>query len=141
MFSRDASIVLLLCPSLFTFTFIISATLHLFELGKSKTRIKKIAKSIPLIEKVSLKGYVDRCEYHRNVAIRIRRFYLIYLLVLVGGFMVILLSSFVASLDHIADYFGFLKFLFLDFPFILFCFLQTKHDQKHGGVTWKWETE
>jgi len=141
MFSKNASIVLLLCPSFLSLVFIFTAVLHIFELGKSKTRIKKVSQSIPLIKKLNLKGYVDKCEYHRNVANRIRRFYLIYLLVLVVGLVVFVLSSFIAPLMKVANHFGFFKFLILDIPFIVFSVFCTKHDQRHGGVTWIWKAE
>lgn len=141
MFSREGSVILLLCPSIFTVIDIRIAILHLFELGKSKTRIKKITKSMPFIEKVNLKGYVERCEFHRKAAVRIRKFYLIYLLVLISGLAVMLLSLIVAPLRQIADYWGGIKFLCLDVPFTLFSMFMPEHDRKHGGVTWKWKAE
>ena len=141
MLSRAGSAVLLLCPTLLSITFLITAILHLFELGKSKTRIKKETQSIPLIEKVSLKGYVDRCEHHKKTANLISKFYLDYLIVVIIGVTIILLSFLITSLCPIAEHFGLVKFLSLDAPFLLFCIFQTKHDRKHGGVTWKWSTK
>lgn len=141
MFSRSGSIVLLLCPSFITLTFIITAILHLFEIGKSKTRVKKESNSIPIFDKLSLKGYVDRCEHHRKLATRIRRFYLAYQFVLLGGLVVFLLSSRITILMQVAKYYGIVKFLTMDVLFISFSLFNTKHDRKHGGVTWKWDAE
>lgn len=141
MFSRDISIVLLLCPSLFTFTFIVTAILHIFKLGKSKKRIKKESKTIPVFEKLTLKGYVDRCEHHKKIATRIRKFFGVYLLALMGGIIVCLLSFFLVFLKYIANCYGFIKFLSLDVPFVLYSIFNTKNNRKHGGVTWKWKTE
>lgn len=141
MFSRSGSIVLLLCPSFITLTFIITAIRHLFELGKSKTCVKKVSRSIPIFEKLSLKGYIDRCEYHQTVAIRIRGFYLVYLFVLIVGLVFFLLSTLVTDIVQVANCFGIVKFLTMDIPFGLFSFFKTKHDLKHGGVTWKWDVE
>lgn len=141
MFSRSSSIVLLLCPSFITLIFIVTAIFHLFELGKSKTRVKKLAKAIPVFNKLSLKGYVDRCDHHRKLAAQIRRFYLAYLYILIGGLAVFLLSTFVTTLEQIASFIGFVKFLTMDIPFIIFSIFNTKHDKKHGGVMWKWDAE
>lgn len=141
MFSRSGSIVLLICPCFITLTFVITAILHLFELGKSKTRVKKESNSIPVFKKLSLKGYVDRCEHHQKLAARIRSFYIAYLFVVIVGLAVFLLSSFITTLAQVANYFGIVKFLTVDSPFIIFSIFNTKHNRKHGGVIWKWDAE
>lgn len=68
MFSRNGSFVLLLCPSFITLTFVITAILYLFELGKSKTKIKKMSRTIPVFQKLSLKGYADNCKHYKKFA-------------------------------------------------------------------------
>lgn len=141
MFSRSNSIVLLICPCFITLTFVVTAILHLFELGKSKTRVKKETKAIPFFKKLSLKGYVDRCEHHRKLAARIRSFYIVYQFVVVVGLAVFLISSFITALAQVANCFGIVKFLTMDCPFIIFSIVNTKYNKKHGGVIWKWETE
>lgn len=141
MFSRSGSIVLLICPCFITLTFVITAVLHLFELGKSKTRVKKESNAIPIVKKLSLKGYVDKCEHHQNLAFRIRSFYIVYLFVVIVGVAVFLLSYFVTTLARAANCFGIIKFLTMDSPFIIFSISNTKHDSRHGGVVWKWDAE
>lgn len=141
LFSRSSSIILLICPSVITLIFIVTAIVELFELGKSKTRVKKIAKAIPVSNKLSLKGYVDKCDHHQKLAVQIRRFYLVYLYILLGGLAAVLLSTFVTTLEPIANFIGFVKFLTMDIPFVIFSMINTKHDKKHGGVKWRWDVE
>lgn len=138
-FTRNKSIVFLLFPSFITLIFIETAIFHIYKLGKSKTHVKKISKAIPKFDKLSLNGYVERCAHHRKLAIQIRRFYLAYMCILIGGCAIFILSAFISALEKVFNYIGFVKFLTMDVPFITFSIFNTKHDKKHGGVTWKWD--
>lgn len=137
MFTKNNSIALLLSPSFITLIFIVTAVFHLYKLGKSKTRVKKLSKVIPIFDKLSLKGYVNRCDHHRKLATQIRRFYLAYVCILIGGFAIFILSAFISALEKVFDYIGFVKFLTMDVPFITFSIFNTKHDKNmvvsHGS--------
>ena len=71
MLSRELLLCLLFGPIVFTSIFLWSAVYHLFELGKSKTRIKKEKKTISLLNKLLLIGYAERCENHNSIAKRL----------------------------------------------------------------------
>lgn len=71
MLSREVLLCLLFCPAVFTNIFIWSAVSHLFELGKSKSSVKKEKKVIPILKKLLLIGYAERCEHHISTAKRL----------------------------------------------------------------------
>lgn len=135
---NDTIICLLFLVPIFTVTILRSAVVHIFELGKSKTRNKKITKKIQIGERILLLGYVERCEHHIRQAKNLRYTYWFFLIFQLFAVVFWLLSLALSSCLVILQYVLILRVLILDLPTLVLFFMMTKHG-KNGGVTWKWE--
>ena len=69
LISNDGYVFLLFLIPVFTITILRSAVLHLFELGKSKSRCKKIVREMTIISRLMLFGYVEECDNHARTAV------------------------------------------------------------------------
>lgn len=139
MLSREGSLCLLFCPILFTYISLWSAVHHLFELGKSKTRIKKEKKRIPITKKLLLIGYGERCEYHAITAKRLCYIYWGYILITLICTVFWLFSLMFPTVEKFFSICVLVKVLILDIPVNAYGFIMTKHDKIRGGSTWVWE--
>lgn len=138
MLSREVSLCLLFCPILFTYIFLWSAVHHLFELGKSKTRIKKEKKRIPIAKKILLIGYAERCEYHTIAAKRLCYIYWGYILITLVCIVILVLAMMFPIAEKFFSVCVLIKVVVLDVPVNLYSFIMTKHDKIRGGSTWVW---
>lgn len=135
---NDTIICLLFLVPIFTVTILRSAVVHIFELGKSKTRNKKITRKIQIGERILLLGYVERCEHYIRQAKNLRYIYWFFLIFQLFAVVCWLLSIALSSCLVILQYVLILRVLILDLPTLVLFFMMTKHG-KNGGVTWKWE--
>lgn len=138
MLSREVLLCLLFCPVVFTSIFLWSAVYHLFELGKSKTRIKKEKKTISILKKLLLIGYVERCEYHTSTAKRLCCIYWGYALITFVCIVFWILSIIIPEAEEFFSICVLVKVLVLDIPVNTYSFIMTKHNKTSGGSTWVW---
>ena len=138
MLNREVLLCLLFCPVFFTSIFLWSAVYHLFELGKSKTRIKKEKKTTPLIKKLLLIGYAERCEYHTTTAKRLCYIYWGYVMVTFVCVAFGILSIIIPEAERTFSICVLIKVLILDIPVNTYGFIMTKHNKTSGGSTWVW---
>lgn len=138
MLSKEVLLCLLFCPIFFTYIYLWSAVHHLFELGKSKTRIKKDKKMIPITKKILLIGYVERCEYHAITAKRFCYIYWGYILITLVCIVFWLLSILFPTVEEFFSICVLAKVFIFDIPVNVYSFIMTKHDKKNGGTTWVW---
>ena len=135
--SDGTAVVLLLIP-VFSIPILRSAILHLYELGKSKTALKKSERKIPFRRKVLLTYYARDCSHYTRQAKCLTFVYWAYL----GWEAVCILcwafSGAFPAVGRVLNILVSIKAALLDIPIILFFFLMTKHG-KNGGVIWKWE--
>lgn len=138
LISNDGYVFLLFLIPVFTITILRSAVLHLFELGKSKSRCKKIVREMTIISRLMLFGYVEECDNHARTAKHLRLAYWLSFILLAVSAVLFLCSLVFPTMTSILKYLFFLRLILLDSPVLLLFFVMTKHD-KNGGVTWKWE--
>ena len=138
LISNDGYVFLLFLIPVFTITILRTAVLHLFELGKSKSRCKKIVREMSIMSSLMLFGYVEVCDHHARTAKHLRLAYWLSFILLAVSAVLFLCSLFFPTMTAILKYLFFLRLILLDFPVLLLFFVMTKHD-KNGGVTWKWE--
>lgn len=138
MLSREVLLCLLFSPVVFTNIFLWSAVYHLFELGKSKTRIKKEKKTISIIKKLLLIGYAERCEYHTSIAKRLCCIYWGYALITFGCIVFWILSIIIPEAEEFFLICVLAKVLLLDIPVNTYSIIMTKHNKTSGGSTWVW---
>lgn len=115
-----------------------SAVLHLFELGKSRTFLKKEKTLIPLKQKILLVGYAQRCKHYISTARR-----LLYLYWFGNGLYLLCVlcwtaSWFIREASFVLPWFLLAKLVLFDTPSVFFFLAMTKHG-KRGGVDWRWE--
>lgn len=141
MLSREVLVCLLFCPLFFSIIYLRGAVLHLFELGKSKSKIKKDREAMLFIEKMSLVGYVKRCEHHTLIAKRLSHIYCVYILVTFSCIFFLLLSTPFPVVGKVFPICVLARIIALDIPINIFGLIMTKHDTKNGGSTWIWREE
>ena len=138
MLSRELLLCLLFGPIVFTSIFLWSAVYHLFELGKSKTRIKKEKKTISILNKLLLIGYAERCENHNSIAKRLCYIYWGYALITFVCIVFWILSIIIPEAEEFFSICVLVKVLALDIPVNTYSFIMTKHNKSSGGSTWVW---
>lgn len=138
MLSRVDQLLLLFCPAIFTFICLWGAVQHLFELGKSKTGIKKERKSISPLKKLLLIGYAEKSKYHTAKAKRFCCVYWGYVMIMLVCIVLWLLSALLPAAGKFTSICVLAKLVVFDIPVNIYGFVMTKHDSKHGGVTWVW---
>lgn len=130
----------LLLP-IFTVTILHSATDSLFELGKSKTKIKKLKKGLPFYKKVLLLGYVEQTERYIRLANILRWTYWLTLVLQVFAIVCSLLSLVFPTLLPGLEVALVIRACILDVPVLIFLFVMTKHGRRKGELSkWRWET-
>ena len=135
--SDGTAVVLLLIP-IFSISILRSAILHIYELGKSKTALKKTGRIIPFYRKILLTHYARDCTHYTRPAKCLIFVYWTYLGWEAVCVLCWALSGAFPSVGGVLNILVLIKAALLDIPIILFFFLMTKHG-KNGGVTWKWE--
>ena len=140
LLSREALVCLIFCPAFFTFITLSTAIQYLFELGKSNSRIKKEKAAIPLIKKLLLKEYAEKCRYHISTAKTLCRLYWAYLFLLFLCIVLWMLSAAAAKFAPVFTVVVLTKLMF-DIGINLYGFAMSRWDRKHGGVTYKWRAE
>ena len=138
LISNDGYVFLLFLIPVFTITILRSAVLHLFELGKSKSRCKKIVRKKTIMSRLMLFGYVEVCDHHARTAKYLRLAYWASFILLAVSVVLCLCSLVLSTPTVILKYIFFIRLILLDFPVLLLFFGMTKHG-KNGGVTWKWD--
>lgn len=138
MLSRDVLFCLLFCPNLFTSIFLWSAVHDLFELGKSKTRVRKEKKTISKLKRIMLIGYAERCKSRVSIAKRLCYIYWIYALITFIGIVFSILSIMIPEAEELFLICVLAKVFVLDIPVNVYSFIMTKHNKTSGGVTWVW---
>ena len=138
LISNNRYVILLFLIPVFTITILRTAVLHLFELGKSKSRCKKIVREMTIMSRLMLLGYVEVCDHHARTVKHLRLAYWLSFILLAVSAVLFLCSLVFPTMAAILKYLFFLRLILLDFPVLLLFFVMTKHD-KNGGVTWKWE--
>lgn len=138
MLSGEVLLCLLFCPAVFTSIFLWSAVYHLFELGKSKTRIKKEKNTISIFKKILLIGYAERCEYHTSTARRLCYIFWGYALIIFVCIVFWILSIIIPEAEEFFSICVLVKVLALDIPVNTYSFIMTKHNKSSGGSTWVW---
>lgn len=136
--SDDGYVFLLFLIPVFTIAILRAAVLHLFQLGKSKSRCKKIVREMTIISRLMLFGYVEACDSHVTTAKWFRLAYRVSFILLAVSAVLCLCSLVLSTLTVILKYIFFIRLILLDFPVLLLFFGMTKHG-KNGGVTWKWD--
>ena len=131
--TKEAALCLLFCPALLTGTVLWSVVLSIYELGKSRTRVRKEKRQIPFLGRLLLIGYARRCEYHALAARRLCYLSWVYMLAILAG-----TALWLCGLEHALYLCAALKACILDIPINVYGFVMTKHG-KSGGVVWKWE--
>lgn len=138
MLSRDVLLCLLFCPNFFTSIYLWSAVHHLFELGKSKTRIKKEKKAISIFNKLLLIGYAKRSEYHTSTAKRLCYIYWGYALITFICIILWIFSILIPETEEFVSICVLVKVIVFDVPVNIYSFILTKHNKINGGITWLW---
>lgn len=138
MLSREVLLCLLFCPVVFTSIFLWSAVYHLFELGKSKTRIKKEKNTISIFKKILLIGFAERCEYYTSTARRLCYIFWGYALITFVCIVFWILSIIIPEAEEFFSICVLVKVLALDIPVNTYSFIMTKHNKSSGGSTWVW---
>ena len=136
--SENIVICLLFLFPVFTFTILRSAIIHIFQLGKSKSRIKKTTKDKQLVERLLLLGYVEACDFYLIQATWIRRAYWSFLLFQAFTVVCWFVSFINTNAVIVVQYLLLIRSVALDIPAFILLFVMTKHG-KNGGVTWKWD--
>ena len=139
MLSSERILGMFLCLPFFTYLFLWSAIQHLFELGKSKTRIKKEKKDLPFVRKILLIGYVEKCKYHISTAKRLCFIcwgYALFSFVCIGVWIISIITP---GVEGIFSWCALARIFVLDIPVNVYSLIMTKHDKKIGGVTWRWK--
>lgn len=136
---RFLDMVIYLLPSFVSFYLISDAVIHIFELGKSKSHLKKIRKSYTFGQRIAMKHIsADNCKYYKKTVrwlLLIRKVYLIVFAV----FSLFAILTFVSDKLYIAWSWGIRgKGIIIDVPIMLYFFTMTKFDLKHGGITWRY---
>lgn len=135
---KDGIICSLFLIPIFINIILRSAICHIYELGKSKTFLKKHKQGLPFIKKLFLIGYVENCKYYTAQARRLRDLYWITSIYQIVCILCWLLSFPFSLAETVLRYFILIKGILFDGPIVLSFFFMTKHG-KNGGVTWKWE--
>ena len=138
MLSEEVLICLLFCPVLLTSAFLWSAIHHLFELGKSKTRIIKDKQEITFVRKLLLIGYAEKCKHYTSKAKKLCYICWGYALVILVGFILWLLSRMSPVFTEVFSLCVYVKIVLLDVPINIYSFIMTRHDKTRGGITWAW---
>lgn len=129
--------ILLISPLLILSTFR-GAVLHIFEIGKSRTFLKKERARIPLRRKILLIGYVERCKYYAPTARRLMYAYWLGYGWNFLGLLCCMASRFWGTANLVLPYIMSSKVFLFDIPTMVFFFIMTKYG-KNGGVVWRWE--
>ena len=138
MINTEAIICLTFCPAFFTCICLWTAIHHLFELGKSKSRIRKIKNSIPFFRRIMLVGYVEKCEYNISTAKRLYYLSLGYVFAMLVCIVLLIISTIDPQVFKVFSIFVYVKVFVLDIPVNIYGLVMTRPDKKRGGVTWVW---
>ena len=114
---------------------------HLFELGKSKTRIRKEKKAISRLKKLLLTGYAERCEHHVSTAKRLCYIFWAYAAGMLVCVALWAISTIAPGAEKVFSVCVLAKVIILDIPVNTYSFIMTKHSRSPGGITWRWTEE
>lgn len=132
-------LVLLFVPNVFSVFTLVSSIRSLYSLGKSKTRMKKESRSIPILEKLCLIGYVKRCNFYPKTARRLCQTYWAYGFFWMIGIVLVILSYCIPPLEYICSIWTMIKILVFDIPLVFYIFIMTKYCKQDGRIMWRWE--
>ena len=136
--NRAVILCLLFCPAFFTFAVLRGAVFALFELKKSKSKVKKELRELSFVQKILLLGYADRCLCCPQTARRLVTVYRVYLTVLLLCAGLWGISALISSVQNLFRTAVLAKVFLLDIPIGLYGILMTRRDKVHGGVAWVW---
>ena len=131
-------LVLFLGTSVFSILIIRDALKEILKLNVGRReKYKKIVREQTILERVSLSYIKNTISNHQllcKVLLTLNYIYIILILVLlVIALLFILRFKIFAIFKTITV----IKVILIDIPTIIFFFLKTRHDKKHGGVMWK----
>lgn len=128
--------------SLSTLTTLKSAIWSFFIIGKSKSTLNKISKQYTFLQRLRLcqvKDGKENCKYHKkalDVFWHLRSVYL-WILCLTGLAHLLMLLRILP--EGIWEKYLYVKWFGVDAVAMVFHFIMTKIDRKHGGCIWRWE--
>ena len=136
---KASLICLLFCPAFFSLIHLWLAVNHLFELGKSKTKVRKEKKGLVLWKKLLLIEYAKNCKYYSTTAKRLSNIYWLYIFIVFCGATLLFISTFLPMIETVLTIFVISKVIVLDIPINIYSLIMTKHNKRGGGVVWRWE--
>lgn len=139
----ESLLILIIIPFLFFHISLRTAIVSIYELGKSKSFLKKEKRQISFLSKLSLYGFAARCKRQKKLACRFYCLNLIYTLITLLCMVLWVLSLFKFSFKQITIFFMLTKAFMFEVPYVVYFFINTKRDMRRGrgGVIWRWEDE
>ena len=130
--------ILLIFPSLVSLFYIWSAAHSLYVLRKSKSKLKKVGKSLSLWQKLLLLYPLEQetSQYSKLAFLRILYYFM--LIVTLLCICLLVLAAIFPITKNVLSHCVVGKFVVLDIPIDVLAFFMTKHG-KNGGVVWIWE--
>lgn len=131
-------LVLFLGTSIFSILIIRGALKEILKLNIGRReKYKKIVKEQTILEQVSLSYIKNNVSKHQllcKVLLLLNYLYIIFILVLLVIALLFILKFKVLAVFKIITV---VKVILIDIPTVIFFFIKTGHDKKHGGVMWK----
>lgn len=122
-----------------------TAILHIFSLGKSKNTLKKIRNKYSLPQRIILLHVKENknCKCHQTALKRLLIIWDIYITIfLLCAVLCVIILILGPKYYEIAFLWCVkVKAYIIDIPIVIYFFIMTKHDKKHGGITWRWEQD
>lgn len=129
---------LLMFPSVVSLFHVWSAAHSLYALGKSKTKLKKLDRTINLWQRLLLIYPLERETSQYGKIIFLRRMYYLMLVVFFLCIFMLIFAAIFPSTNNVFSYCIVGKFIIIDIPIWIVAFVMSKHG-KNGGVVWRWE--
>jgi hypothetical protein len=106
------------------------------NIGK-KDKYRRVINSQTLFKKLSLAYVKDYVKTHKPLCLTLQWINYIYMGLILIYLAMLLLLTFKMQVVQIIKIITIAKVIILDIPIILFFFIKTGHNNKHGGVKWK----
>ena len=135
------NLIIVIFPFLFCHLSLRFAIISIYELGKSKSFLKKEKCQLSFLSKLFLYGFVARCKQKKKLAYVFYYFNLMYSLIAFICIVLWMLSLLWLNLKPIAIICTITKAFIFEVPYVVYFFINTKNDRRRGrgGVIWRWE--